>query len=89
MNSVRIRDVKEKTKLIHSNFSYLGLVVDASVDDGVNGCCIRSIVSTPDNTCLQTGDFILSINNENMRKISNAKARAIIRRASLVGSDIR
>jgi len=31
----------------------------------------------------------LSINNENMRKISNAQARAIIRRASLIGSDIR
>ncbi len=41
------------------------------------------------NTYLKPTDFILSINNENMRKISNAQARAIIRRASLIGSDIR
>jgi hypothetical protein len=32
---------------------------------------------------------MLSINNENMKKISNAQARSIIRRASLIGSDIR
>jgi hypothetical protein len=71
------------------NFSYLDLVVDASVDNGVNGCYIHSITSTPMNTYLKPTDFILSINNENMRKISNAQARAIIRRASLIGSDIR
>lgn len=68
---------------------YLGLVVDASVDEGVNGCCIRSIASASNNTCLKPGDFILSINNESMRKISNAQARVIIRRAALIGSDIR
>ncbi|CAF0743296.1 unnamed protein product [Rotaria sordida] len=74
--------------LIKYNFDQLGLVVDASVDEGVNGCYIRSITSTSNNTCLQAGDFIVSINNENMRKISNAQARSIIRRASLIGSDI-
>lgn len=71
---------------------YLGLVVDAYVDEGVNGCFLRSI--TPTSTSanqhgLRPGDYILSINNENMKKISNAQARSIIRRASLIGSDIR
>ncbi|CAF2616811.1 unnamed protein product [Rotaria sp. Silwood2] len=76
----------ERETLIKHNFDQLGLAVDASVDEGVNGCYIRLITSN--NTCLQTGDFIVSINNEHMRKISNAQARSIIRRASLIGSDI-
>ena len=64
-------------------------MVDANVDDGVNGCCIQSIASPSMDIYLKQGDFILSVNNENMRKISNAQARTIIRRASLIGSDIR
>ena len=71
---------------------FLGLVVDAYVDEGVNGCLIRSIAPTTTTTkqyTLRPGDYILSINNENMKKISNAQARSIIRRASLVRSDIR
>lgn len=67
----------------------LGLIVDATVDGGINGCYLRSIAQTPVCTCLKAGDFIISINNESMRKINNAQARAIIRRASLIGSDIR
>jgi hypothetical protein len=73
-------------------FLFLGLVVDAYVDEGVNGCFIRSITSTStvsNQHVLRPGDYILSINNENMKKISNAQARSIIRRASLMGSDIR
>ncbi|CAF3059816.1 unnamed protein product [Rotaria socialis] len=80
-------DLEREISIKH-NFDELGLVLDASVDDGVNGCYVRSINLTSNNIYLQPGDFILSINNENMRKISNAQARAIIRRASLIGSDI-
>jgi C-terminal processing protease CtpA/Prc len=74
-------------------FDCLGLIVDAYVDEGVNGCYIRS-TTTPSSTIatqhvLRPGDYILSINNESMKKISNAQARSIIRRASLIGSDIR
>ena len=71
---------------------FLGLVVDAYVDEGVNGCFVRSITPTSTITtpqCLRPGDYILSINNESMKKISNAQARSIIRRASLIGSDIK
>lgn len=66
--------------------------MDAYVDEGVNGCFIRSIAPTSTATNqygLRTGDYILSINNESMKKISNAQARSIIRRASLIGSDIK
>ncbi len=71
---------------------FLGLVVDAYIDEGVNGCFIRSIAPTSivaNQHGIRPGDYILSINNENMKKISNAQARSIIRRASLIGSDIR
>ncbi|CAF0974575.1 unnamed protein product [Adineta steineri] len=78
----------EREILIKHNFDQLALVVDASIDAGVNGCCIQSIVSPSIEIPLKIGDFITSINNENMRKISNAQARAVIRRASLIGSDI-
>ncbi len=73
-------------------FLSLGLVVDAYVDEGVNGCLIRSIAPASiiaNQHGIRPGDYILSINNENMKKISNAQARSIIRRASLMGSDIR
>jgi C-terminal processing protease CtpA/Prc len=38
---------------------------------------------------IKVGDYIVSVNNESTRKITNAQARAIIRRASLLGFDIR
>lgn len=82
----------EREIRVKQNFDQLALVVDAYVDEGVNGCYVRSIASTTNLThqqILRPGDYILSINNENMKKISNAQARSIIRRASLMGSDIR
>ena len=79
----------KKKVLFYLKLFRLDLVVDASIDEGVNGCCIRSITTTSTDICLKSDDFILSMNNENMRKISNAQARSIIRRASLIGSDIR
>ncbi|UJR25101.1 hypothetical protein I4U23_006461 [Adineta vaga] len=81
----------EREIRVKQNFDQLGLLVDAYVDEGVNGCYVRSITPTSTLTNqhgLRSGDYILSINNENMKKISNAQARSIIRRASLIGSDI-
>jgi multiple PDZ domain protein len=83
---VRINQIEILLKIVSVD---LDLVVDASIDEGVNGCCISSITSTSIDNYLQPGDFIVSLNHENMRKISNAQARAIIRRAALIGSDIR
>ena len=37
----------------------------------------------------QVGDYILTVNNETLKLITNAQARAILRRASLLGIDLR
>ncbi|UJR23757.1 hypothetical protein I4U23_026734 [Adineta vaga] len=72
--------------VIKHDFDQLNLIVDPRIDNGINGCCIQSLTSM--DTGLHPGDFIVSISNENMRQISNAQACAIIRRASLIRSDI-
>lgn len=69
----------------------LGLAVE-STDKGINGCQVKSI--TPNSAVakdgrVKVGDYIVSVNNESTRKITNAQARAIIRRASLLAFDIR
>ena len=63
-----------------------------TVDKGVNGCVVKGI--TPGGAVekdgrLQLGDYIVSINNESLRRITNAQARAILRRTSLLSNDIR
>ena len=67
------------------------MTVDAT-DKAVNGCLIKTI--TPSGAVgkdgrLCVGDYVISVNNESMRHITNAQARAILRRASLLGTDIR
>ena len=71
------------------SFICLDLIVDASVDEGVNGCCITSITSTSIDHCLEVGDFLISINQENMRKITDIQAAAIIQNAAAIESDIK
>ena len=62
-----------------------------SVDKGINGCLVKSMTdgAIAKDGRIKVGDFIITVNNESMRNISNAQARAIIRRASLLGIDIR
>ncbi len=67
------------------------MIVDCNFEEGINGCIIKEI---KDNSAiskdkrLQIGDYILSVNNENMKKITNSTAKSILKRASLVSSDI-
>ena len=75
----------------HIKIVLAGLSVE-TVDKGVNGCVVKSI--TPGGAVekdgrLQLGDYIVSINNESLRRITNAQARAILRRTSLLSNDIR
>ena len=35
------------------------------------------------------GDFLVAVNNENLRNVTNSQARAILRRAQLLTTDIR
>ena len=69
----------------------LGLTVEA-VDKGANGCIVKGMNHSgafSKDGRVQQGDYIVAINNESMRRITNAQARAIIRRASLQGLDVR
>lgn len=68
-----------------------GLTVEA-VDKGINGCIVKSLLkggALSKDGNIMAGDFIVSMNNETMRRITNAQARAILRRASLLSTDIR
>ncbi|KAK3091257.1 hypothetical protein FSP39_018351 [Pinctada imbricata] len=68
----------------------LGVSVE-SVEKGINGCQVKSLTKSgaiAKDGRIQVGDYITSVNNESMRRITNAQARAIIRRASLLGIDI-
>ena len=76
---------------VKKNYTALGIQVDCDRDEGVNGCMVSNITqdsAVERDARLNLGDFILSLNNENMRKISNATAKAILKRASLTSSDI-
>lgn len=76
---------------VKKNYTALGIQVDCEWDEGVNGCVVKGITTdsaVERDARLKVGDFILALNNENMRKITNATAKAILKRASLTSSDI-
>ena len=68
----------------------LGLIVE-SVDGGVNGCIVRSMTETDavaKDGRLHVGDFVVRINDESLRRVTNAQARAILRRSSMLSSHV-
>lgn len=68
-----------------------GVTVDA-VNNGINGCIIRGInpsEAVGKDGRLAVGDYMVTVNNETLRRATNAQARAVIRRASLLSMDIR
>ncbi|XP_052685137.1 multiple PDZ domain protein-like isoform X11 [Crassostrea angulata] len=80
----------EKVIKIKKSRDPLGLTVEA-VDKGANGCTVKTMTplgAFSKDGRVQQGDYIVSINNESMRRITSAQARAIIRRASLQGLDV-
>lgn len=89
---VRLPSTLEREIKIKKEFDPLGIVkVDCSVDEGMNGCCVLKI--EPNSACardgrLKSGDYLLSVNNEQMRHLSNSSARAILTRASLISNDV-
>lgn len=89
---VRLPCNLEKEIRIKKNFYPLGIIsVDCTVDEGINGCVIKRIESN--SACakdgrLKIGDFLLSVNNEQMRILTNSNARAILNRASLSSKDV-
>lgn len=61
-------------------------------DKGINGVIVTSISeggAVYKDGRIQVGDYILSVNNESMKRITNSQARAIMRRTQLVSTDVR
>ncbi|XP_043917171.1 multiple PDZ domain protein isoform X3 [Protopterus annectens] len=80
----------EKTITVVKGSSSLGMTVSAN-KDGL-GMIVRSIIhggSISRDGRIGVGDCILAINGESTTDLTNAQARAMLRRHSLIGPDIR
>ncbi|XP_060093280.1 multiple PDZ domain protein isoform X5 [Heteronotia binoei] len=80
----------EKTITIVKGNSSLGMTV--SSNKGGSGMIVRSIIhggSISRDGRIGVGDCILSINEEPTTNLTNAQARAMLRRHSLIGPDIK
>ncbi|CAH6790491.1 Mpdz [Phodopus roborovskii] len=80
----------ERTVTIAKGSSSLGMTVSAN-KDGL-GVIVRSIIhggAISRDGRIAVGDCILSINEESTISLSNAQARAMLRRHSLIGPDIK
>ncbi|XP_053150921.1 multiple PDZ domain protein isoform X30 [Hemicordylus capensis] len=79
----------EKTITIAKGNSSLGMTVSSNKDG--SGMIVRSIIhggSISRDGRIGVGDCILSINEEPTTNLTNAQARAMLRRHSLIGPDI-
>ena len=68
----------------------LGLTLELA-DRGVNGMIVKNTSKNGAvfrDARIQRGDYLLAINSESLRNITNSKARAILRRAQLLGNEI-
>ncbi|KAM9250392.1 multiple PDZ domain protein [Cariama cristata] len=83
------KNVCEKTITIAKGNSSLGMTVSSNKDG--SGMIVRSIIhggSISRDGRIGVGDCILSINEESTTNLTNAQARAMLRRHSLIGPDI-
>ncbi|XP_039585575.1 multiple PDZ domain protein isoform X11 [Passer montanus] len=84
-----VKNVYEKTITIAKGNSSLGMTVSSN-KDGL-GMIVRSVIhggSISRDGRIGVGDCILSINEESTTNLTNAQARAMLRRHSLIGPDI-
>ncbi|XP_078241098.1 multiple PDZ domain protein isoform X7 [Pogona vitticeps] len=80
----------ERTITITKGNSSLGMTVSSNKDG--SGMIVRSIIhggSISRDGRIGVGDCILSINEESTTNLTNAQARAMLRRHSLIGPDIK
>ncbi|CAG2102660.1 unnamed protein product, partial [Medioppia subpectinata] len=80
----------ERTIKIRKGTEPLGLTLELA-DRGINGMIVKNTSKTGAifrDGRISRGDHLLSINNESLRNITNSKARAILRRAQLIGNEI-
>lgn len=81
----------EHTVKVKKEEEPLGINVEL-VDEGKNGVMVTSIaIGGPfaRDGRIHAGDYLVAINNESLRNITNAQARAILRRAQLFSKDLR
>ncbi|NXU95613.1 MPDZ protein, partial [Xiphorhynchus elegans] len=84
-----VKNIYEKTITIAKGNSSLGMTVSSN-KDGL-GMIVRSVIhggSISRDGRIGVGDCILSINEESTTSLTNAQARAMLRRHSLIGPDI-
>ncbi|XP_054665252.1 multiple PDZ domain protein isoform X4 [Grus americana] len=84
-----VKNIYEKTITIAKGNSSLGMTVSSSKDS--SGMIVRSVIhggSISRDGRISVGDCILSINEEATTDLTNAQARAMLRRHSLIGPDI-
>ncbi|KAM3938465.1 multiple PDZ domain protein isoform 2-T3 [Leptodactylus fuscus] len=79
----------EKTITVTRGNCSLGMTVSANKDG--SGMIVRSVIkggSISEDGRIHVGDCILAINNESTANLTNAQARAMLRRHSLLGPDL-
>uniref|UniRef100_A0A8B9CMA8 Multiple PDZ domain protein n=1 Tax=Anser brachyrhynchus TaxID=132585 RepID=A0A8B9CMA8_9AVES len=85
-----VKNTYEKTITIAKGNSSLGMTVSSNKDG--SGMIVRSVIhggSISRDGRIGVGDCILSINEESTTDLTNAQARAMLRRHSLIGPDIK
>ena len=81
----------ERTVKVKKEEEPLGINVEL-VDEGKNGVMVTSVaIGGPfaRDGRIHAGDYLVAINNESLRNVTNAQARAILRRAQLFSKDLR
>ncbi|NXY44417.1 MPDZ protein, partial [Ceuthmochares aereus] len=84
-----VKNVYEKTITIAKGNSSLGMTVSSNKEG--SGMIVRSVIhggSISRDGRIGVGDCILSINEESTTNLTNAQARAMLRKHSLIGPDI-
>ncbi|KGL84600.1 Multiple PDZ domain protein, partial [Tinamus guttatus] len=84
-----VKNLYERTITIAKGNSSLGMTVSSNKDG--SGMIVRSVIhggSISRDGRIGVGDCILSINEESTSNLTNAQARAMLRRHSLIGPDI-
>ncbi|XP_064357644.1 multiple PDZ domain protein isoform X5 [Dromaius novaehollandiae] len=85
-----VKNMYERTITIAKGNSSLGMTVSSNKDG--SGMIVRSVIhggSISRDGRIGVGDCILSINEESTSNLTNAQARAMLRRHSLIGPDIK
>ncbi|KAG8254399.1 hypothetical protein J6590_008847 [Homalodisca vitripennis] len=83
-------DLEQQIK-IHKGSEPLGITLDCE-GDGQYGMVVTEVTeggAVAKDGRVRPGDLILSLNYENLRRVTPAQARAILRRAQLITTDIK